>query len=45
MLAIQSTASGANAPMRFLFQDRDDPVETLNIVGANTTDNGAFQGG
>jgi hypothetical protein len=31
--------------MRFLFQGRNDLVETLDIGGANTTDNGAFQCG
>jgi len=28
--------------MRFLFQSCDDPVETLDIGGANAMDNGAF---
>jgi hypothetical protein len=43
LLAIPSSASGANALMRFLFQSRDDLVETPDIGGANATDNGAFQ--
>jgi hypothetical protein len=29
--------------MRFLFQSRDDLVETLDIGGTDATDNGAFQ--
>jgi len=28
--------------MRFLFQSCDDPVETLDIGGANAMDNGPF---
>jgi hypothetical protein len=31
--------------MRFLFQGRDDLVETLDVGGANALDNGAFQCG
>jgi hypothetical protein len=31
--------------MRFLFQGRDNPVETLDIGSANAMDNGAFQRG
>jgi hypothetical protein len=29
----------------FLFQARDDPVETFDIVAANATDNSALQCG
>ena len=42
-LAIPSRATGSNASMRFLFQGRDDLVETLDIGGTDATDNGAFQ--
>jgi hypothetical protein len=44
-LAIRSSTLGANALMRYLFQGRDNPVETLDIGGANAMDNGAFQCG
>jgi hypothetical protein len=31
--------------MRFLFQNRDDLIETLDIGGTNALNNGAFQCG
>jgi hypothetical protein len=43
--ASRSSACGANALMRFLFQRHDNSVETLDIGGANAMDNGAFQCG
>jgi ABC-type phosphate/phosphonate transport system substrate-binding protein len=44
-LATPSSVSGANAPMRFLFQSCDDLIETLEMGGANATDNSALQCG